>query len=377
MTAPLEGVTVVSLEQAVAAPFASRQLADLGARVIKVERPDGGDFARHYDRAAGSISSYFAWLNRGKESLRLDLKESGDRRLLDRLIADADVFLYNLSPAALVRMKLDADALRATDRRLITCGISGYGRLGEYADRKAYDLLIQCEAGLVSITGTPEQPAKVGISIADISAGMYAYSAILTALYRRERTGVGTGIDVPMIAALGEWMTQPFLLARHRNAPTPRTGARHASISPYGPYKTRDGVVYLAVQNEREWHRLCRDVLGRPEWTQDPRFTDNSARVAHDAELLAAIEADFAELSVVEVTETLAAADIAFGVEREVIALDQHPALIGRLRPTIGPDGMIPLFAPPADLTDFDSEPGSIPKLGEHDVIIRAEYGLE
>jgi len=280
---PLEGITVVALEQAVAAPFATRQLADLGARVIKIERPVTGDFARGYDETVKGMSSYFVWLNRGKESVTLDIKNPGDRAVLDAMLARADVFVQNLLPGTMERLGLGEHILRATHPRLITCSISGYGSAGPYRSKKAYDLLVQCEAGLLSVTGTPDSPAKAGISVADISAGMYAYTGVLTALYERERTGAGTSFEVAMLDALGEWSSQPYLYASYSGTPPPRTGARHASISPYGPYQAGDGgQVFIGVQNEREWAALCSGVLGQPHLAQDPRFARNSRRVEND-----------------------------------------------------------------------------------------------
>ena len=262
---PLAGVTVVSLEQAVAAPFATRQLADLGARVIKVERP-GGDFARDYDRAVKGQSAYFVWCNRGKESVVLDLKEPGDRDLLDRILGGADVFVQNLAPGAAERLGLGAGTLRARFPRLIWAGISGYGDAGPYRDKKAFDLLVQCEAGLVSLTGTPEAPARAGASMADIAAAMYTYSGVLAALYERERTGEGSAFDVAMLDALGEWMGQPMYTALYGDAPLQRSGARHPSLSPYGHYCASDGgEVFLSVQSDRDWVALCERVLGRPD----------------------------------------------------------------------------------------------------------------
>ncbi|MER0240453.1 CaiB/BaiF CoA-transferase family protein [Streptomyces sp. HSW2009] len=302
---PLEGVTVVSLEQAVAAPYATRQLADLGARVIKVERP-GGDFARHYDRAANGLSAYFVWCNRGKESVVLDLKEATDRALLDRLLAAADVFVQNLAPGAAARLGLGAPALRERWPRLIVCGISGYGDSGPYRDRKAFDLLVQCETGLVSTTGTEQQPTRAGISIADIAAGMYAYTGVLTALYERERTGCGSAFDVAMLDALGEWMGQPLLQALYGAAPLPRSGARHPSIAPYGPYLAGDGhEVFLCVQSDRDWVELCERVLGRPDLVRAPRVADNPLRRQHDAQLTEVLHAAFAELTADELVTRL------------------------------------------------------------------------
>jgi itaconate CoA-transferase len=305
MRQPLNGITVISLEQAVAAPFATRQLADLGARVIKIERPGAGDFARKYDRTVLGQSSYFVWLNRGKESVELDVKSADDRALLSNLINSADVFVQNLAPGAADRLGLSSALLRADHPLLIHCSISGYGADGPYRSKKAYDLLVQCEAGLVMATGTPEVPSKAGISIADIASGMYAYTGILTALYDRERTGRGTRLHVAMLDALAEWMSQPAYFTSYGGEPSRRTGARHPSIAPYGPYKTANGVVFLGVQNDREWTVLCREALGRPELATNPLFLENTDRVEHSAELTAIVEGAFADLSAGEVADRL------------------------------------------------------------------------
>jgi itaconate CoA-transferase len=270
MPGPLDGILVVALEQAVAAPFATRQLADLGARVIKIERPGGGDFARGYDRTVHGQSSYFVWLNRGKESVVLDLKDDADRSTLGAIIERADVFVQNLVPGAADRLGLGAADLRSARQQLIHCSITGYGPDGPFRLKKAYDLLIQCETGLVMSTGTPEAPSKVGISIADIATGMYAFSGILTALYDRERTGRGASVEVAMLDALGELAMQPAYFSRYGGEPPRRTGARHPSISPYGPFKVSDGSVFFGIQNDREWLTLCRDILGQPALAADP-----------------------------------------------------------------------------------------------------------
>ena len=280
---PLDGVTVVALEQAVAAPFATRQLADRGARVIKVERPGGGDFARGYDERVKGLASYFVWLNRSKESLTLDVKSDIAARVMDRLLARADVFIQNLAPGPRA-VGPRADEMRARFPRLIVCDLSGYGSTGPYADRKAYDLLVQCEAGLLSVTGTPEHRVKAGISIADIAGGMYAYSAILTALYRRARTGGGCGIEVSLFDALAEWMSHPLYFTLYSAEPPARTGAAHATVFPYGSFATGDGrAVQLGIQNEREWARFCATVVERPELRDDPRFSTNAQRSEHRA----------------------------------------------------------------------------------------------
>jgi itaconate CoA-transferase len=295
---PLKGITVVALEQAVAAPFATRQLADLGARVIKVERPQVGDFARSYDGTVKGMASHFVWLNRSKESLTLDLKEDKSKEALHQLVARADVFIQNLAPGAAGRLGFGAEDLREKYPRLVYCSVSGYGATGPYKDKKAYDLLVQCEAGLVSITGTPETPSKVGISAADIAAGMYAYSGILAALLRREKTGEGATLDVSMLEALGEWMGFPAYFAGYGGEEPKRSGASHAAIAPYGPFECGDGeIVFLGIQNEREWEKFCEQVLESPELADDVRFASNSERVANREALHEEIESVFARLS--------------------------------------------------------------------------------
>ncbi|MBB4665227.1 CoA transferase [Conexibacter arvalis] len=372
---PLDGLLVVAIEQAVAAPFASRQLADLGARVIKVERRDGGDFARDYDRAADGMSSFFVWLNRGKESITADLKDDEDRALVSELIGRADVFVQNLAPGAAARLGLDATALAAAHPRLIACDLSGYGGGGPYERRKAYDLLIQCEAGLVSITGSEREPAKVGVSIADISGGMYAYSGILTALYERERTGRGAALAVSLFDGLSEWMSQPALYGHYSGADPRRNGAAHASIAPYGPYATGDGEeVNLGVQNGREWRILCDEIAGRPELADDPRFATNSDRVANRAALDAELRPAIARLRAAELIERLEAAGIAFGVMRSAGALLDHPQHRARDRWTTveTPVGPLAALKPPVVVGGREPRLGAVPALGEHDAAIRA-----
>ncbi|MFG1710409.1 CaiB/BaiF CoA transferase family protein [Nonomuraea sp. M3C6] len=374
---PLEGITVVALEQAVAAPFATRQLADLGARVIKVERLGGGDFARGYDGAVKGMSSYFVWLNRGKESITLDIKAPDDRALLDAMLARADVFVQNLAPGAVQRLGLDGETLRAKHPQLITCSISGYGSAGPYQHKKAYDLLIQCEAGLLSVTGTPEAPAKAGISVADIAAGMYAYSGVLTALYERERTGAGTGFEVAMLDALGEWTSQPYFYAGYGGTPPSRTGARHASISPYGPYRAGDGAeVFVGLQNEREWAVLCADVLGRPELSQDPRFVRNSSRVQNDAELRVMIEDALSGLTAQQVTERLDEVGIANARMRTMLEFAEHPQFEARdrWREVDTPAGPVRSLLPPVTVAGREAAMGAIPAAGQHSDAIRAEF---
>ncbi|MFI2301391.1 CaiB/BaiF CoA transferase family protein [Actinacidiphila glaucinigra] len=373
---PLEGVTVVSVEQAVAAPFATRQLADLGARVIKVERP-GGDFAREYDRAAKGESAYFVWCNRGKESVVLDLKQEADRALLDRILAGADVFVQNLAPGAAERLGLGARALRARHPRLIWCGVSGYGDDGPYAAKKAFDLLVQCESGLVSLTGTPESPARAGISIADIAAGMYAYTGVLTALYERERTGEGSAFDVAMLDALGEWLGQPLFHGLYGSAPLTRSGARHPSISPYGHYRAGDGgEVFISVQSDRDWVALCEKVLERPELVRDPRFADNPLRHAHDDELTAIIEEHFAAFAADEALERLDSAGIATARLRSVAEFAAHPQLEARdrWRDFGTPSGTLRGLLPPVTVRGREALMGAVPALGEHTDAVRAEF---
>jgi len=379
-SAPLAGITVVSIEQAVAAPFATRQLADLGARVVKVERPGSGDFARGYDRTVKGLASYFVWLNRGKQSLSLDLKDPAAAEVLDRLLADADVFVQNLAPGAAARMGLSADRLRDRDPRLIVCDVSGYGSSGPFAQRRAYDLLVQCETGVLSVTGTPEQPAKVGISVADISGGMYAYSSILSALYARERTGVGASLEVSLFDSLSEWMSQPMYYAMYTGAPPERTGTSHATISPYGTFRTgHGGAVQLAVQNEREWVRLCDRVLDRAELAVDPRFVSNADRVARRPELTAEIEAALAGFEGDEVLRRLDAAQIANGSFNTVTDLLEHPQLeqSGRWTEIATPAGPVRALRPPARIAGFEAPMGAVPAVGEHTDSVLADLGYD
>ncbi|KAK1184147.1 CaiB/BaiF CoA-transferase family protein [Streptomyces sp. NBS 14/10] len=374
---PLDGITVVALEQAVAAPFATRQLADLGARVIKVERPGRGDFARDYDRAVKGLSAYFVWINRGKESVVLDLKGDADRRLLDGLIAAADVFVHNLAPGAVDRLGLGAPVLRDRHPRLITCAISGYGPDGPYRDKKAYDLLVQCETGLLSITGDPEAPARPGISIADIAGGMYAYSGILTALYERERTGEGTDLSVSLLDALGEWMGHPYFAQAYGGAPLLRSGARHPSISPYGPYRCGGGArVFLSVQSDREWIALCEQVLRRPELIRDPRFADNPARREHDEELTAELEECFATHTADGLIALLDGAGIANARLRDIAEFAAHPQLEARARwrEFDSPVGPLRGLLPPVEVAGRQAAMRPVPALGEHTEAVRAEF---
>ncbi|HXB49575.1 MAG TPA: CaiB/BaiF CoA-transferase family protein [Streptosporangiaceae bacterium] len=375
---PLDGIVVVSLEQAVAAPFATRQLADLGARVIKVERTGGGDFARGYDRTVLGQSSYFVWLNRGKESIELDVKSERGHDVMAALLAKADVFVQNLAPGAAARLGFAADELLARHPRLICCSVSGYGPDGPHAEKKAYDLLVQCEAGLLSVTGTADSPAKAGISVADIAAGMYAFTGVLTALYERERTGEGSAVEVAMLDALGEWMTQPYLYSVYGGEPPRRTGARHASISPYGPYAAADGQVFLGLQNEREWAVLCREILGRPELISDPRFATNTDRVVNDEQLTLIIETVLRQLTAAEVERRLDEAGIANARLRTPAEFAAHPQLAARdrWRQVDTPAGPVRALLPPVTVPGRETAMGHVPALGEHTAAILAELGL-
>jgi itaconate CoA-transferase len=377
---PLEGIMVVSLEQAVAAPFATRQLADLGARVIKIERPGVGDFARGYDATVNGMASHFVWLNRSKQSLTLNLKENGAKDVLNRLLARADVFVHNLAPGATERLGFGAERLREEHPRLIDCGISGYGSTGPYRDKKAYDLLVQCETGLVSTTGTPETPSKVGISAADIAAGMYAYTGILTALYMRERTGEGAAFEVSLLEALGEWMGFPAYFTGYGGSQPPRTGASHAAIAPYGPFEAGDGrVVFLGLQNEREWVKFCEAVLERPELATDPRFDTNSRRVENGEELDEAIDGAFKDLSSEEVISRLDGARIANARMRTVQEFLDHPQLEARdrWREVDSPVGPIRALVPPVTMQGVESVMEPIPEVGEHTDAILEELDLD
>jgi len=379
MTNPLDGLVVLSLEQAVAAPFATRQLADLGARVIKIERPEVGDFARGYDETVRGLASHFVWLNRSKQSVALDLKSEYGRDAVLQLARQADVFVQNLAPGAAARLGLDADTLRAENPRLIHVSISGYGPGGPYSAKKAYDLLVQCEAGLVSITGTEEEPSKVGISIADIASGMYAYSGILTALIQRERTGEGVTIEISMLEALAEWMGFPLNFAMYGGTPPARTGARHAAIAPYGPFLCGDGKqVFLGIQNEREWATFCERILGAPQVAEDPRFVRNSLRVEHSAQLQVEIERSFATSTAEGVADLLEAAGIANALLRDIDGLAAHPQLAARRRwiDYDSPVGTLRALVPPATFVGSSPVAGPIPGVGEHTEAVLAEFGV-
>ncbi|MEU1556443.1 CaiB/BaiF CoA transferase family protein [Streptomyces scabiei] len=367
---PLDGVTVVAVEQAVAAPFATRQLADLGARVIKVERVDGGDFARGYDTAARGLASHFVWCNRGKESLALDLKDPRGLAVVRRLVADADVFVQNLAQGAAARLGLDAATLCAAHPRLIAVDISGYGASGPYADRRAYDMLVQCEAGLVSVTGTPEQPVKAGIPAADIAAGMYAFSGVLAALVRRGTTGRGGPVEVSMLEALAEWMGHPLHHTLHGGTAPARTGLGHAVIAPYDAYATADGGrVLLSVQNDREWRRLAEQVLGQTELADDPAFATNPARVARRERTDELVATALGVLDTDTALERLEAAGIACARLRDLTEVAEHPQLAARdrWRDVASPVGPLRSLLPPITLPGGDdARMGAVPALGEH-----------
>ncbi len=379
---PLDGTTVVSLEHAVAAPFCTRQLADLGARVIKVERPGSGDFARGYDQRVQGQSSHFTWINRSKQSLALDLKQDEAMQALMQLLEGADVLVQNLAPGAAARMGLSYAALRERFPRLIVCDISGYGADGPYRDKKAYDLLIQSEAGFLSVTGTPEVPSKAGISVADIAAGMYAYTNILSALLLRGRTGEGSHIDVSMLEALGEWMGYPMYYAFDGAPPPPRTGASHASIYPYGPFEAgKDvgdgGTVMLGLQNEREWKLFCEQVLLQPALATDARFDSNARRNANREELRALILGVFNALDAAQVVQRLDAAGIANARVNDMAGLWAHPQLAARQRwcSVDTPAGPVQALLPPGANSAFDYRMEAVPAVGEHSAAILAELG--
>ena len=375
---PLDGITVVALEHVIAAPFATRQLADLGARVIKIERPGAGDFARNYDQRAKGMSSHFTWVNRSKESLTLDLKHKSALEILRKLLETADVFVQNLAPGAAARMGLTPQTLQASNPQLIYCNLSGYGENGPYRDKKAYDLLIQSEAGLLSITGTPETPSKVGISIADIAAGMYTYTNILAALLQRQKTGKGSVIDISMLEALGEWMGYPIYYSMDGAAPPPRTGASHATIFPYGPYLAGDGkTIMLGLQNEREWALFCEKVLLQPELATDVRFDKNFKRNENRVELNAIILKIFSAMTSEQVLAKLEEAQIANASLNDMHQFWDHPQLRARERwhSVESPNGLIPALLPPGINTAYEYRMDKIPGVGEHTEAILKELG--
>ena len=373
-TRTLDGLLVVALEQAVAAPFLSSRLADAGARVIKVERPEG-DFARGYDRAAKGQSSYFVWLNRGKESIALDIKNKDDAALLARMIAKADIFIQNLLPGAAVRAGFGAETLRARHPRLITVDVSGYGESGPYAKMKAYDLLIQSESGLASITGTPDGPGRVGVSLVDIAAGMYALVGVHQALLDRARTGQGRALKVSLFDAIADWMTVPLLHHDYAGKAPVRVGLNHPSIAPYGAYATAEGPVVVSIQNEREWVRFCADVLKRPALAADPRFSDNNRRVAARPDLDVEIASVFSALPRAEVVARLLAADIAFGALNSVADFSAHSQL--RREAVATPEGEIRLVAPPVRAEGIEVRYAPVPALDQHGAALRREFAGE
>ncbi len=376
---PLDGITVVALEHVIAAPFCTRQLADLGARIIKIERPGGGDFARGYDTQVEGLSSHFVWVNRSKESLTLDLKQDSAMAILKSLLKTADVFIQNLAPGAASRMGLSPEVLQKENPGLITCAISGYGNDGPYRDKKAYDLLIQSEAGFLSITGTPETPSKAGNSIADIAAGMYAYTNILAALLQRGKTGKGSVIDISMLEALSEWMSFPMYYAYKGAEPPPRNGASHATIYPYGPFKAGDGkTVMLGLQNEREWVQFCEIVLENPALAQDERFDRNFKRNEKRAELLEIIDVCFSKLSSEQLIARLEKAQIANAHLNDMAGLWKHEQLKARNRWTEvdTPNGSIAALLPPGLNDSYDYRMDPIPAVGQHTDAILKELGM-
>ena len=372
MPGPFDGVLAISVEQAVAAPLCSSRLADAGARVIKVERPEG-DFARYYDRVVNGDSAYFVWLNRGKESIVLDIKKPDDLALLRRMIARADVFIQNLAPGAAERAGFGSAALRAAHPRLVTCDISGYGRDGPWRDMKAYDLLVQAETGLCSVTGTAEAPGRVGVSVCDIAAGLNALNGIGQALYARERTGAGSGIEVSLFGGMADWMTVPYLYQVHRGAPPPRAGLDHPTVAPYGAYMAADGrQLLISIQNEREWRALCRDVLERPELADDPRFSSPVARLENRPALEEIVRACFARRPRAELMDRLRAAKVACGALNDVADFAAHPQL--RTITYDAPGGAATVVAPPTIRVGEEPEYRPAPRLGEHSETLRAEF---
>jgi crotonobetainyl-CoA:carnitine CoA-transferase CaiB-like acyl-CoA transferase len=379
-TLPLTGITVVSCEQAVAAPMATRHLADLGARVIKIERPEIGDFARAYDQTVKGMSSHFVWLNRSKESLTLDLKDPAGREIIAKLLADADVFVQNFAPGAAERLGLGAAELTERHPKLVHCSISGYGSDGPYRDAKAYDLLIQAETGVLSITGTPETPSKTGIPVADIAAGMYAFSGILAALVERGRTGKGRAVEISLFDSLTEWMGFPVYWTSHTGSPPARSGAQHPGIAPYGPFATADGEMIVAIQNDREWRNLCATVLERPELGEDPRFVNNTTRIANRALLHEILDSLFSTLTTAELMARLEGARIANGRINDIAGLLTHPQLTerGRWQQVESPVGTLDALLPPIGL------PGGgpprmdpIPEVGEHTDTLLTALGYD
>ncbi|MDF1750384.1 MAG: CaiB/BaiF CoA-transferase family protein [Alphaproteobacteria bacterium] len=369
----LDGILVVAIEQAVAAPYCTSRLADAGARVIKIERPEG-DFARNYDHLAKGQSTYFVWLNRGKESAALDIKNVDDLAFLKSMIAKADIVIQNLAPGATDRLGIGSKTLRAERPELICVDISGYGENGPYRDMKAYDLLVQAETGLCSITGTPDSPGRVGVSVCDIACGMYAYQAILEALIQRGRTGEGRTIEVSLFGGMADWMTVPYLQHAYGGVTPARVGLNHPTIAPYGAYPCSDGIpVLFSIQNEREWQRLCELVLFRPELAQDERFNSNDARVANRVPMNAEIGAVFTAAPAAEIARRLTDAAIAYGMLNDMAGLAAHPQL--RRRPVTLPDGeSLDLIAPPAAWQGQDDHFAAVPSIGQHTMALRQEF---
>ena len=377
---PLAGIRVLALEQAVAGPLCTRHLADLGADVIKVERPGGGDFARRYDTAVKGLSSYFVWLNRGKRSLTLDLKHPAAAEVLGRLVARSDVFVQNLGPGSMSRLGLAPDELRRWYPALVICSISGYGSGGPYERRKAFDLLLQGETGVIATTGTEEAPAKVGISVGDIGAGVYGAMAVLAALYERRTTGQGRVVETSLFDALAEWMGYPASFTLYGGEPPARAGMRHATVVPYGSYRCGDGhSVNFAVQTEAQWERFCRDVCGHPEWESDSRYATSASRRINRHALEAAIEDAFAPYPRAEITHRLEEADIPYGDVNDVAAFLDHPQLAARnrWRNVESPAGPIRMIVPPLDLEGVEPRMGAVPDLGEHTDEVLDELGYD
>jgi itaconate CoA-transferase len=375
---PMEGMRVIALEHAVAAPLCTRHLADLGADVIKIERPGEGDFARAYDEYVNGMCSHFIWLNRGKRSVTLDVKNPDARSALDSLIAGADVLVQNLAPGAAARLGLTYEALKPANPKLVVCDISGYGESGPFVQKKAYDLLIQAESGLISVTGSEDEPSRVGISIADISTGMYALTGILGALLRRGRTGEGANVKIAMLDALGEWMTYPMLRHAYAGSPPPRVPTTHPAIAPYGAHRTKDGQIILGLQNEREWAVFCAKVLGRPDVQTDPRFASQAARRQNRPELTAMIEGCFSDMTSLEVSAMLDSAGIANGRINEPIDVWNHVQFQARdkWREINTPAGPVRALLPPFEFTDQEAPMGDVPSVGQHTDEVLSEIGF-
>jgi len=375
---PMEGMRVIALEHAVAAPLCTRHLADMGADVIKIERPGDGDFARAYDDYVNGICSHFIWLNRGKRSVTLDVKNLDARAALDTLIAGADVLVQNLAPGAASRLGLTYEALKPVNPKLVVCDISGYGESGPFVQKKAYDLLIQAESGLISVTGSADEPSRVGISIADIATGMYGLTGILGALLRRGRTGEGGNVKIAMLDALGEWMTYPMLRHAYAGSPPPRVPTSHPAIAPYGAHKTKDGQIILGLQNEREWAVFCQKVLNNPQVQTDPRFANQNARRQHREELTALIESFFSDMTSLQVAALLDSAGIANGRLNEPIDVWNHVQFSARdkWREINTEAGPVRALLPPFEFTDQEAVMGDVPSVGQHTDAVLAEIGF-